>query len=82
MLGSSPTRLGAVLRPSSAFQRQGIRRLLCVSSRTSTPSLARAHPRREEDKVALHEGSPSRPRRAVARHTVAKGINVSSRFSW
>ena len=41
MLGSSPARFGAVLRPSSASHRQGIHRLLCVSLRTSAPSLLR-----------------------------------------
>ncbi len=41
MLGSSPARFGAVLRPSSASHRQGIPRLLCVSLRSSAPSLLR-----------------------------------------
>jgi hypothetical protein len=42
MLGSSPARFGAVLRPSSASHRQGIHRLLCVSLRSSAPSLLRS----------------------------------------
>ena len=41
VVGPSPSLLAAVLRPSSAPQRQGIHRLLCDALRANAPSLLR-----------------------------------------
>jgi len=41
VLGPSPSLLAAVLRPSSAPQRQGIHRLLSLTFHNSAPSLLR-----------------------------------------